>query len=475
MKTEGRRGLVQGETGSGKGVVIGHMVACAAERGSCVLILADRRRLVKQLSDTLGAFQVGHGKIMAGESQGTRDNIIIASRDTLKSWNTAERVIKTPDLILIDEAHKTAASTYQAILSRYPNAYVVGFTATPARDDGKSLGDFYQWLKCTIPASELIRQGWLIKPEVYAPIELAKQRGKGTGKGMAGDPVSHWQRHADGLPTIAFASKVEESIALRDRFLAAGIPAEHIDASISDAERWDGRSDRDEYFDRLANGKTCVLCSVGLMIEGVDIPEASAVIIWSKFGSVVKWRQANGRVMRPCPRIGKTRAVCLDHAGAAGIHGLPGDDVDWSLDFNVMERRAKDLDEHPNKKTIICRGCGACYSSAPACPMCGMDAPRMERKKAQAEQYEATKDEILSRFDGEQAQSRQAEQLQREWRKCIYIAVARNGKAGMAAAMFASKCKVQPWNAGVDPLPENRGDWRLPAADVFPSFAKSRA
>lgn len=468
----GRRGIIQGETGSGKSILIGYLAECAYKKGNRVLILADRRRLVKQLGSVLDAFRVPYGVIMSGETGATRERVILASRDTFVAWVKSREQIPF-DLILIDECHKALAATYQAILAHYPKAYVIGFTATPARDDGRSMGDFFQWLECTVPASRLIADGWLIKPEVFAPVELASKRKKGEGRGLTGDPVSHWRRHADGLPTIAFAAKTSESQGLRDIFLAAGIPAEHIDASVSDELRPDGRTERDDYYDRLANGTTKVLCSVGLLVEGVDIPEVSAAIIWSKFGSVVKWRQACGRTMRPCPRINKTRSVILDHAGAAGAHGLPGEDVEWSLDLasTVGERRKKAADDGRIAKTVICKSCGFSFAELPACPNCGKAIPRAERKRTAAQEYEAAQDEILTRFSGEEARDMLHEQRQRHWHRSIYTAIAKGGTAGMAAAMFKTSCKINPWEAGVDPLPRS---WKGPARDEFPTFVRER-
>lgn len=472
-----RRGVIQGETGCGKGHVAGYLAYRAYHKGSRVLVLADRRRLVNQLGGVLDAFRVPYGIVMAGRTGGTREPVILASRDTLAGWQRGEKDLPPADLVLIDEGHKSMADLYQSLLTLYPRAVVIVLTATPARNDGKSLGDFFQWLECTVPASQLIREGWLLKPEVYAPIELAKRRQKGEGKGLAGDPVSHWRAYADGLPTIAFAAKVSESLDLAARFQAAGVPAAHVDASTPDDPGYDGKSERDRTYDKLARGEIKVLSSVGLLIEGVDIPEVAAAILWSSFGSMVKYRQAAGRTMRPCPAAGKTRAVILDHAGAAGVHGLPGEDVEWSLDMGstVAQRRQKAIEDGRQAATVYCRACGAAYAGAPACPACGKAAPRTERKRTMAEQYEATRDAILERFDAEQARDLIAEQRQRAWVRAIYTAISRNATAGMAANVFRSACKVNPWEAGVGPLPESRSDWKRPAAEVWPQFVRARA
>lgn len=610
-----RRGILVSPTGSGKSIVAGHIAKLSNDRGSRTLILADRRRLVKQLGGTLASYDVPFGTIMSGSTGGTRLPVICASRDTFVSWcERPELGSMNFDLIIVDECfpagtivdgrpiekievgdivssfeeqgpdgrlfnrkvtatfcnpapdvmvtvhvgphkvtatlghpffttrgwviagslavgdevywamgtnlipakvtrlerhekggegrydevvpngkvynievqrehtylangfavhncHKSMANTYQAILGRYPKSFVLGLTGTPASTSGRSLGDFWQWMECSVPPSKLIADGWLIKPEVYVPMELAKKRKRGSKvKGLAGDPVDHWLRHANGLPTIAFANKVSESMALRDRFLNADPPiaAEHIDASVSDEPDENGVSERDHYYKRLATGQTKVLCSVGLLIEGVDIPEASAVILWKKFGSIVQLMQAAGRIMRPADWISKSKAVILDHAGACAVHGCPGEDIPWSLDVGttVDDRRKKDQEEGRAKPTVICGKCGAVYEWSPACPSCGAASPKRSGPAMRGEAEDANSNEILTRFDQEAHQDQTREKEQRFWYVCINTAKKRGNTAGMAAMMFSKKFGRAPWDANVKPIVSG-ADWKKPAIEVF--------
>ena len=243
------RGIIQSPTGGGKTYIEAALAWLGHNRGARWLILADRRRLISQIGNTLEVFNVPYGVVMAGETCGTRENIILASRDTLHSWHENGKDLPPFDGIVIDECHKSMGNTYQEILARWPKACVLGFTATPARNDGKSLGDFYQWLECTVPPSQLVREGFLIKPEVYAPMELARQRKQGMGSGCVGNPVTQWLERANGMPTIAFSSRVTESLELCERFNNHGIAAEHVDASFNDEQR-------EEMFARLKNGDT---------------------------------------------------------------------------------------------------------------------------------------------------------------------------------------------------------------------------
>jgi DNA repair protein RadD len=463
-----RRGIIQAPTGSGKTYMEAEQARCAAAKGKRCLILADRRRLVKQIGDTLDVFGVPYGVIMAGESRLTHLPTIVGSRDTLAAWMKNGLDVAPFDLVQIDEGHKSLGEVYQWLLSLFPKAVVVAYTATPARGDGRMLSSFYQWLECAAPPSQLIRDGYLVKPEVYAPMELAAKRKKGVStRGLAGDPVAHWRRHAEGLPTIAFAANRAESLALMKRFADAGIAAEHIDATFGD-------DDREAAYARLQSGRTQVLCSVKLLIEGVDFPGVSCAILWAKFGSVIEYFQAIGRIMRPAP--GKTRAIVLDHSGAAGVHGLPGEDVAWSLDdgSTVEQRRQKDIDEGKVAKPVVCRGCGLVFAGDPACPGCGWRPRTQEKSAREARHVHRARDEVLARYDGEAGADRTAEVRQRYWASCIYQAVAKGAKAGMAAARFRGKFGVPPWSAGVEPLPDGIGAWQLPAAEVFPSFVRRK-
>jgi Type III restriction enzyme, res subunit/Pretoxin HINT domain len=99
-----RRGIIQGQTGSGKTVVGAELCRAACAKGSRTLVLADRRRLVHQFGNTLDAFGVKYGKIMAGETGATREPVILASRDTLAAWaNNSDRERRIADIVIVDE------------------------------------------------------------------------------------------------------------------------------------------------------------------------------------------------------------------------------------------------------------------------------------------------------------------------------------------------------------------------------------
>lgn len=467
MRNGKKRVIIQAATGAGKGRIIGEVGRCAHLNNKRFLILADRRKLISQVGGNLDDVNVPYGVIMSGQTKNTKANIILSTIQTLVEWiNNPELGVGQFDGIIIDEAHKSMGDTYQAILALFPNAYVIGLTATPCRSDGKSLGNFWQHLECAVPVSKLVDDKWLIKPEVYQPPELAEKRKKGEKtKGLAGDPVTHWQRHAAGLPTIAFSRSVPESLELMEMFRKAGIAAEHVDANSSDIER-------DAKYERLRTGQTKVLCSVRLLIEGIDIPEVACAIIWCKMGSITDWLQSCGRIMRPvkCKETGldlKQRAVVLDHSGASSVHPLPGEDFPWSLDEGTtIQQRLK---QKKDKKSKTCPKCG-CVSPGltKSCPACGYVFGLKEvrqRAGAKSEAYDAS-DELLVRVTANQDVQIQRDAHQRQWFASINAARVRGGKASMACAIFHKKTGKWPNQCGVSPLPSS-DQMYLPAVDVF--------
>lgn len=471
MKAGKKRIIIQAATGAGKGRIAGELARCAALRGTPTLILADRRRLISQLAGNLDDVGVRYGVIMSGETKRTRETVIVASRDTIKSWmDNPDLSVPEARLILVDEAHGSLGEVFQFILNKYPDAYVVGFTATPIRNDGRSLGEFWDGLVCAEKTSVLVSQGHLVRPEVYHPPELALKRSKGEKiKGLAGDPVAAWLRHAKDLPTIAFCKSVAESLELMQRFLDEGIAAEHIDATASDAER-------EAKYSRLKHGATKVLCSVKLLITGIDIPEVSCGLIWCRMGSLIEYLQSAGRIMRPVKdkdgNVLKERCVILDHSGAAFTHGVcPGDDIEWTLDeHSTAQQRIKKEYKEKDKKLITCPKCSLTFRGKSICPACGHKLGIVKdrtRAGAGSEGYEAT-DEVLVRLTADQVAQNRNEWFQREWMISINSAIKRGGRASMALMIFKTKTGGKlPWQCNVRPLPTGPGDWQLAAKDVF--------
>jgi DNA repair protein RadD len=152
--------LLVAPTGSGKTIIASAIVAGSDRR---VLMVAHRREIVNQTSDKLTACGVSHGIIQAGDEKKLRPTaaVQVASIQTLHARAIRSTTMPMPlaDLLIIDEAHHACAMTYQKVLGAYPDAIVLGLTATPCRGDGRGLGGIFKTMIECPQVPELSGQG----------------------------------------------------------------------------------------------------------------------------------------------------------------------------------------------------------------------------------------------------------------------------------------------------------------------------
>ena len=418
-----QRVLLVAPTGAGKTVIATHIVHASTSLGNRVLFLAHRRELIVQAwKKIVGcACPVGFDHVrrrvdgcaadasMAGVMMASDPRrkpvapVQVASIDTLRARS------KPPaTLVIIDETHRALAKTYRDILAEYPEAAVIGLTATPYRADGRGLGELYTDMVVVASPRDLIGDGFLVEPRVFTvPAadlpELSKVRIKGGDydaaalsaavdqSGLVGNIVEHWQRRAEGRRTVVFAVDVEHSKHIVARFVEAGVAAEHLDGTTPTA-------DRDAILARLEAGETRVVSNVGVLCEGWDQPSCKCVVLARPTKSTGLYLQMAGRILRPHQN---TEALILDHAGNVLEHGLPQDDREFSLDPPKRRQASKG---GPAVKT-----CEECYAIAPAaareCPACGAPFAVAEEDKTAERDGElvevraATADEKRAEFD----------------------------------------------------------------------------
>jgi superfamily II DNA or RNA helicase len=161
-----RRVMAQLPTAGGKSVVLSSIVNDFADRNLKVLVLAHRQELIHQLIEKLEAIvNEPVGVIMAGTQPSYARDIQVGSVQSM-----ARRLDGYPhfDLIIVDECHHCTSKSYINILDRYPNAKVLGVTATPIRLDGKGFRGVFDDLVCGVTVSELIEMGSLSPYKYYA-------------------------------------------------------------------------------------------------------------------------------------------------------------------------------------------------------------------------------------------------------------------------------------------------------------------
>jgi superfamily II DNA or RNA helicase len=386
---------------SGKSCLFAHLANRAAHRGEGVLVVAHRRELINQAYERVvqhGVPETNVGVLMASDTRRRPvAPVQVASIDTLR-----HRPKPPAELVVIDEAHRCLAPSYLTLRELYPNALHVGFTATPYRADLRGLGEFYDDLVVVATVKKLIAEGYLVDPRVFTvPSDqlpnLSGVRVRGGDyderqladavdqQRLVGNIVDHWQKHAAGVRTIAFAVSVQHSQHIAERFREQGIPAEHLDGTTPAPER-------DAILSRLRSGETLVVSNVGVLCEGTDIPAVKCAVLARPTKSTGLYLQQAGRILRPW---NGERAIILDHAGCAREHGLPQDDREFSLEAAPKRKRREGA-------TVPLRTCTCLAILPPAtkvCPECGsvFEVAREVPEEVAGELVEAKSGDVVPR------------------------------------------------------------------------------
>jgi superfamily II DNA or RNA helicase len=363
-----RRVLFTAPCGSGKTIIFSYIAEQAARKDMSVLLLAHRQELIEQISESLTAFKIPHGKILAGRVQ-TDDKIQVGMILT-----TGRRTHKLkPDLIIHDECHRSLCQSSQTIFNAFPLARILGVTATPGRTDGAGLGTVYQRLITGPSTKKLIEGGFLAPHKIFCPPSLIDLKGvdriagdynlgeldeRLRKPGITGDAIEHYMRISPDKQFVVFCVSRNHAAEVSRDFIKAGIPCDNIDGSMN-------KKMRDNILSRLRSGALQGVTSCDLISEGFDLPAINTAILLRPTQSLIVYIQQVGRALRPAE--GKT-AIILDHCNNVFRHGLPDENRKWSLEGIIKKTKE-------SFEIRRCKICFAVYKSGPgACPMCGAES-----------------------------------------------------------------------------------------------------
>lgn len=345
-----RRTLLVLPTGCGKTIVFAKITEDCVKHGDRVLILAHRGELLEQAADKIHkATGLGCAVEKAEEScQGSWFRIVVGSVQTLMR---EKRLGRFPadyfNTIIIDEAHHCISDSYQRVLQHFPEAHVLGVTATPDRGDMRNLGQYFETLAYEYTLPKAIKEGYLCPIKALTiPLKIdmsnvSVQAGdfKAGDISTALDPyleriAQEMEKYCRDKKTVVFLPLVKTSQKFRDILNGHGFQAAEVNGDSQD---------RSEVLEAFEKGNYNVLCNSMLLTEGWDCPSVDCVVVLRPTKVRSLYCQMVGRGTRLSP--GKDHLLLLDFLWHTERHELCHPASLICQDEEVARQMTKNIEE----------------------------------------------------------------------------------------------------------------------------------
>lgn len=225
------------------------------------------------------------------------------------------------DMIIVDEAHHSAAASWQKVIDRFPKAKVILLTATPFRSDRQELDGE---LVFRYPFRNATLKGYIkrLKASYVAPSTIELGFNDASGRTYTLDEVlqlkqEDWFSRGVALARLCNQHIVDSSLQKLEELRQSGTQHQLIAVACSinhareirslyqergfTADVIHSKQSEDEQAAILAalrNGSLDCIIQVQMLGEGFDHPKLSVAAIFRPFRSLAPYIQFVGRIMR---------------------------------------------------------------------------------------------------------------------------------------------------------------------------------
>lgn len=316
-----KRGLIVSATGTGKTYLGAFAVKDFHPKKFLYVVHREQiaKKALESFYQVIGGDRKDYG-LLTGHKHQFERKYVFATVQTLSQPEMLANLSATEfDYILIDEAHRAAAPSYQRVFAKFTPQFWLGMTATPERMDDQ---DVYQLFDYNLAYEIRLRgalENKMLAPFHYVGVEdyevdgesidettnlrrlLAPKRVDYVLKQL--DYYGYCGKQAKGL---IFCSRQEEARELAQIFTAKNHPA--IALTNEDSEKR-----RMQVVKQLEQGNIEYIVTVDLFNEGIDIPALNQIIMLRNTQSSIVFIQQLGRGLRKYP--GKDYVTVIDFIG----------------------------------------------------------------------------------------------------------------------------------------------------------------
>lgn len=321
------RAIIVSATGTGKTILSALDVRAAAPERLLFVVHREQilDRTIEEYRRVLGGPEADFGKLTGGQKQADR-RYVFATIQTLSQPETLASI--TPDrfdYVIIDEAHRAGAVTYQRVLNHLEPRFLLGMTATPERTDGFNVFELFHYcVPYEIRLNHALEAEMLSPFHYYGVADITYADGSTTSdetelkllinpervEFLIGALEKYGQVGVQPCGLI-FCSRNEEAHALSEALNRRGLNGRPLKTvALSGA---DSIADRERRVTQLEAGELDYLLTVDIFNEGVDIPRVNQVVMLRQTQSAIVFVQQLGRGLRLAE--GKEYLVVIDVIG----------------------------------------------------------------------------------------------------------------------------------------------------------------
>ncbi|NTW38503.1 MAG: DEAD/DEAH box helicase [Cellulomonadaceae bacterium] len=321
-----RRAIIISATGTGK-TILSALDVRAVNPGRLLFVVHREQildRTIQEYRRVLGGSASDYGKL-AGQDKRHDRRYVFATVQTLSQPAVLSDIDpRAFDYVIIDEAHRAGAQSYQRVIEHLAPRFLLGMTATPERTDGFNVFELFHFVvPYEIRLSHALDAGMLAPFHYYGIADVTYDDGSSTpgtdvGRLITPERVAHLLRALDvyGQAGVAprglvFCSSKDEAHALSNAMNKCPLRGRKLRTLALTSD--DAVNVRERAVEELEAGRLDYILTVDIFNEGVDIPTINQVVMLRPTQSAIVFVQQLGRGLRRAE--GKDHLVVIDVIG----------------------------------------------------------------------------------------------------------------------------------------------------------------
>lgn len=304
-----KKGLVVAATGTGKTYLAAFDALQVNPKK--LLFIVHREKILKDAMKTfLNLMDVKAGLYTGNEKDLTADYIFASIQTISRNINLYHFAKDTFDYIVIDEAHRSVAPTYQKVMEHFTPDFMLGLTATPERTDANSIFDLFDnQVAAEIRLRDALKEN-LVVPFHYYGItdavtdysgidvtkdidEVAERLNIKARVDLIIENIEKYDVSGRKTKAIGFCANIKHAKYMASEFNNRGLVSAVLTSENDENQR-------EITLQQLEDDKheLSFIFAVDILNEGVDIPSLNLVLMLRPTQSPIIFTQQLGRGLR---------------------------------------------------------------------------------------------------------------------------------------------------------------------------------